>query len=71
VVSTILPPLAITDDLTMARADFEAYFAVRETPETYAQLRVALSAPELRIAPPGRSSDEWLEELWWWLAQVA
>ena len=55
----------------VACADFEAYFAIRETPGTYAQLRAVLSAPELRIAPPGPSRDEWLDELWWWLDQAA
>lgn len=55
----------------VARADFEAYFAVRETPGTYAQLRPMLSAPELRTASPGASSDEWLDDPWRWLDQVA
>jgi hypothetical protein len=55
----------------VARADFEAYFAVRETPGTHAQSRATLSAPELRTASPGSSSDEWLDDLWWWLDQVA
>ena len=55
----------------LARADFEAYFAVRETPGTYAQLRAMLSAPELRAASPGSSSDEWPDDLWWWLDQGA
>ena len=55
----------------VSRADFEAYFAVREVPGTYARLRAALSAPELRSVPPGASSDEWLDDLWWWLDQVA
>ena len=55
----------------VARADFEAYFAVRETPGTYAQLRAMLSAPELRTASPSASSDEWLDDPWRWLDQVA
>lgn len=54
----------------VARAGFEAYFAVRGTPGTYARSRAMLSAPELRTASPGSSSDEWLDDLWW-LDQLA
>ena len=55
----------------VARADFEAFFAVRETPGTYAPLRAALSAPELRTASPGASGDDWRDDLRWRLDQVA
>lgn len=37
----------------VARADFEAWFAVRETPGSYEQLRAALSAPRPEVV------DEW------------
>lgn len=58
----------------VSRADFEAYFAVRETPGTYAQLRTAMSTPKARTAPSVSFCDDGpddLEELLWWLVQVA
>ena len=55
----------------VSRADFDAYFAVRETPGTYARLRAAMSAPEARIVSPEPSDADWLDDLWWWLDQVA
>jgi hypothetical protein len=64
----------------VSHADFEAYFAVRETPGTYAQLRAAMSAPEARSVPAGLSGGDGLDDpvdlddlvdLAWWLVQVA
>ena len=62
----------------VTRDDFEAYFAVREAPGTYWQLRVAMT-PETRSVPDPTSGavsdDAWadcrdeLDELAQWLAR--
>ncbi len=50
--------------------DFVAFFALRESPGGYRELRAAISAPEPRVVPPEKSvgsSEAELDELWSWL----
>jgi len=54
----------------VAREDFEALFALRETPGTYAGLRQAMSAAVAREASPEQSfeaSKLEMDDLWDWL----
>jgi len=54
----------------VAREDFEALFALREAPGTYAGLREAMSAAVAREASPGQSfeaSELEIDDLWDWL----
>ena len=55
----------------VARADFEAYFAMRETPGTCEQLRAALSVPELRMHADASFLDAAVDTLWQWLDLLA
>lgn len=55
----------------VTRADFEACFAMRETPGTYGQLRTALSPADPRVAPESwprpwndDDLDRDLDDLW-------
>ena len=50
--------------------DFEAFFAVRETPGTYAQLRAALSAAEAPRVHERGQDDDVIDELWQLLSAV-
>lgn len=58
----------------VTRADFEAWFALRETPASYDRLRAALSTPEVSAdvregsPPPGMPERDWEfddADLWW------
>jgi hypothetical protein len=55
----------------VARADFEAYFAMRETPGTYEQLRAAMSVPEVRVQSYEPFFDDPVDTLWQWLDLLA
>ena len=48
----------------VTRADFEAFYALRQVPGTYLQLRTQLSAPQPRIANADASEVEFSEQLW-------
>ena len=52
----------------VARADFEAYFAMRETSGAYEQLRAAMSVPEVRMHAGESLFDDPVDTLWQWLA---
>ena len=48
----------------VTRADFEAFYALRQVPGTYMQLRTHLSVPTPRIANAQASEVEFAERLW-------
>ena len=48
----------------VTRADFEAYYAVRDVPGTYQHLRAALSEKPAHIVPAGSSAEDPREALW-------
>jgi hypothetical protein len=48
----------------VTRSDFEAYYAVREVPGTYQQLRERLSARRTNLSPDESSDDDVRERLW-------
>ncbi len=52
-------------------ADFEAYFAMREIPGTYEQLRSAMSMPEGRAGSGESFVDDAVDTLWRWLELLA
>ena len=55
----------------VARADFEAYFAMRETPGAYEQLRAAMAVPEVRVRSDEPFFDDPVDTLWQWLDLLA
>ena len=55
----------------VSRADFEAFFAMRETPGTYEQLRAAMSMPEPRGSSEELMFDDAVDTLWRWLDLLA
>ena len=48
----------------VTRADFDAFYALRQVPGTYLQLRTQLSTPAPRIANAEASEVEFAEQLW-------
>jgi len=55
----------------VSRADFEAYFAMRETPGTYEALRAAMSVPDVRVRSDEPVLDDAVDTLWRWLDLLA
>jgi hypothetical protein len=61
----------------VTRGDFDAFFAVRETPGGYGELRAAMSRVEPRVVPEPTLRDHDIEieidvdDLWWWLQLAA
>ena len=51
----------------VSRADFEAYFAMRERPGSYEQMRAAMSMPAMRARSDEFGVDDVVDMLWRWL----